>query len=376
MSPCLSSWIFQFTPLREGRLARPPQRKKEGLNFNSRPSARGDAAAALDALTADLFQFTPLREGRHSPGRWGCQPNGISIHAPPRGATACAQLQGRQQTYFNSRPSARGDHGRNPRRCSRLISIHAPPRGATRGDEYDAQAQKISIHAPPRGATSRLDVIGDIASDFNSRPSARGDAAAPRLRAEANYFNSRPSARGDSTYAALCALGYISIHAPPRGATPASISSRTSDTFQFTPLREGRHPDVIFDVPHDAISIHAPPRGATVIVKQIRAHLGISIHAPPRGATIIHSVKGRYKKISIHAPPRGATRGLALGEVHQHFNSRPSARGDAKMWKEYYKKQSISIHAPPRGATRAGAFVHAGRDFNSRPSARGDNNHQ
>ena len=55
------------------------------------------------------------------------------------------------------------------------------------------------------------------------------------------HFNSRPSARGDSTYAALCALGYISIHAPPRGATKADMRQvLTPIIFQFTPLREGR----------------------------------------------------------------------------------------------------------------------------------------
>ena len=56
----------------------------------------------------------------------------------------------------------------------------------------------------------------------------------------------------------------------------------------------------------------------------------------------------------------------------KNFNSRPSARGDdARLrWTTLYK---ISIHAPPRGATRlldatAAAPIH----FNSRPSARGD----
>ena len=56
-------------------------------------------------------------------------------------------------TYFNSRPSARGDtpSGSNTRAIS--ISIHAPPRGATRG----------ASSFPPACAY------------FNSRPSARGD---------------------------------------------------------------------------------------------------------------------------------------------------------------------------------------------------------
>ena len=57
--------LFQFTPLREGR---PPVRSRWQtiqLDFNSRPSARGDEALLdLNPLRGQ-FQFTPLREGRH-----------------------------------------------------------------------------------------------------------------------------------------------------------------------------------------------------------------------------------------------------------------------------------------------------------------------
>ena len=76
----------------------------------------------------------------------------------------------------------------------------------------------ISIHAPPRGATD-IDLAPEEFFDFNSRPSARGDAI--RI---------------------ADALGVeISIHAPPRGATHFD--------FVMVELR--------------LISIHAPPRGAT-----------------------------------------------------------------------------------------------------------------
>ena len=78
-------------------------------DFNSRPSARGDLRDAL-WRSAQEFQFTPLREGRQNLD-WAYKSIKISIHAPPRGATArCSQLY-----------------------CDVLISIHAPPRGATKG---------------------------------------------------------------------------------------------------------------------------------------------------------------------------------------------------------------------------------------------------
>ena len=59
---------FQFTPLREGR-----------------PSA------GLRGVITAIFQFTPLREGRQEAEYTQNTRNIISIHAPPRGATALCQ---------------------------------------------------------------------------------------------------------------------------------------------------------------------------------------------------------------------------------------------------------------------------------------------
>ena len=124
--------LFQFTPLREGRRARDAGTKRGTSNFNSRPSARGDSArqswrcstayfnsrpsargdpssSAQDAPEY-VFQFTPLREGRLA----CCE--------------CCSVLR-----HFNSRPSARGDVLRRRSLYHQGISIHAPPRGATQG---------------------------------------------------------------------------------------------------------------------------------------------------------------------------------------------------------------------------------------------------
>ena len=56
-------------------------------------------------------------------------------------------------TYFNSRPSARGDSFSRYFFIARTISIHAPPRGATEAAVMAERYYFISIHAPPRGAT-------------------------------------------------------------------------------------------------------------------------------------------------------------------------------------------------------------------------------
>ena len=145
----------------------------------------------------------------------------------------------------------------------------------------------------------------------------------------------------------------ISIHAPPRGATWYISTGRASTEFQFTPLREGRHHNganvntsFVFQFtplregrhwqtlrhrPGAAISIHAPPRGATVHGVCWGYWNLISIHAPPRGATRYVMVSQWVENISIHAPPRGATVFVrALVAQARYFNSRPSARGDAK----------------------------------------------
>ena len=101
--------IFQFTPLREGRL-RSHRVKAINYYFNSRPSARGDNTLIGLRVTHDDFNSRPSARGD-------------LVGKCAHGA----------QNNFNSRPSARGDRKRNaPDRCTRLISIHAPPRGATR----------------------------------------------------------------------------------------------------------------------------------------------------------------------------------------------------------------------------------------------------
>ena len=144
---------------------------------------------------------------------------------------------------------------------------------------------------------------------------------------------------------------FISIHAPPRGATNhATCEAGEKRYFNSRPSARGDVSSVLHPYGGD-ISIHAPPRGATVK----RAHgwhsCRISIHAPPRGATWRCWEKEPTREISIHAPPRGATRRRRLGSAGKlYFNSRPSARGD------------------PCTALHGGAFFY----FNSRPSARGD----
>ena len=143
---------FQFTPLREGR-----------------------RASALCCVGGDAFQFTPLREGRrdllHLTGG-----NKIFQFTPLREGRLTLAIRSKIDLY---------------------ISIHAPPRGATLTRDEVWNIWRISIHAPPRGATGAVSTKCPPKFDFNSRPSARGDAWMGEEALE----------------------DIISIHAPPRGAT-------------------------------------------------------------------------------------------------------------------------------------------------------------
>ena len=291
---------------------------------------RGATLVFCSSFAFCPFQFTPLREGR-LPIR--------PVHPRVRG-------------YFNSRPSARGDSKREEK------NSHTPyfnSRPSARGDSSTGMSCRP-------------------AHNFNSRPSARGDPAFLVVRLLLrHHFNSRPSARGDMEAAELAKMSqYISIHAPPRGATRRHRKPRTRFPFQFTPLREGRpahtrsgdsepdnfnsRPSARGDLPLfrvrqvQDISIHAPPRGATVMIPAFQpliefqftplregrqaAELAkmsqyISIHAPPRGATDSGAEFRSAHHISIHAPPRGATTHPRHDCRHVvNFNSRPSARGD------------------------------------------------
>ena len=128
---CTPSVLFQFTPLREGRLLSAGVARLD-LDFNSRPSARGDEFPPASLPSVGVFQFTPLREGRRLAEDFGIRVD-ISIHAPPRGATGTRSERGSGTAFqftplregrrapsaggadggnFNSRPSARGDSKR------------------------------------------------------------------------------------------------------------------------------------------------------------------------------------------------------------------------------------------------------------------------
>ena len=122
---------FQFTPLREGRLIFSSTQLIAEI-FQFTPLREGRREAMIRYKDGTLFQFTPLREGRRNWQRTHEVINGISIHAPARGATTLLCFTRWDVEQFQFTPLREGRHIRS-RHQKRFfwISIHAPARGAT-----------------------------------------------------------------------------------------------------------------------------------------------------------------------------------------------------------------------------------------------------
>ena len=299
-----------------------------------------------------------------------------------------------------------------------FISIHAPPRGATAdGDCCFVRLNAISIHAPPRGATfwfaiappttsdfnSRPSARGDrngkaaasMMADFNSRPSARGDVNLPRLIPPRLDFNSRPSARGDMSDASCIVTPSLFQFTPLREGRRVSVRQAIAfRRFQFTPLREGRLDSVNAYVGRAIIFQFTPLReGRRNRTDWLPCTPDFNSRPSARGdrADVITASAGRFQFTPLREGRRSI---LAKSEVRTYFNSRPSARGDQTRFAGDGIWHIISIHAPPRGATldtspmistllfqftplregrrRLPPSCPSRTYFNSRPSARGD----
>jgi len=167
--------------------------------FQSTPPCGGRRQRHHPAETPGMFQSTPPCGGRRAASLQRLSVEGVSIHAPVRGATCMVE-------HFH---------------CFRIVSIHAPVRGATaepaswswqagvsihapvRGATWllknYAKPGDVSIHAPVRGATFTLEMTRERVLEFQSTPPCGGrpPPTAPCWRWRTS-FNPRPRAGGDS----------------------------------------------------------------------------------------------------------------------------------------------------------------------------------
>ena len=122
------------------------------------------------------FQFTRPQGARRQPQRCRVQGQGVSIHAPARGATGGVATSTNDRS-FNSRARK----GRDQEHLSTKV----------RG--------RVSIHAPARGATPPSTTVGPATAGFNSRARKGRDSSASVLSCNADGFNSRARKGRDRT---------------------------------------------------------------------------------------------------------------------------------------------------------------------------------
>ena len=260
--------------------------------------------------------------------------NGISIHAPAKGATSGRNRRRHRGPKFQSTlprrerrrascPSPRRSRYFNPRsrEGSDAAGLHtaAPvrhfnPRSREGSDVpqdlHLLSALCISIHAPAKGATWQA-VRSRRVSHFNPRSREGSDATFPR-----------PRLRRDTRFQSTL----------PRRERPR-WQARSSSSFPFQSTLPRRERPIITGLVTLVVLFQStlPRRERRLSGRHPPGHRGISIHAPAKGATYSRSFGRPPDNISIHAPAKGATRQIP-GQIVQH---------------------SISIHAPAKGATFA-----------------------
>ena len=230
-------------------------------HFNSRPSARGDIKASIKRFGMDIsihapprgateatrgrtsrrrFQFTPLREGRRA-RRKARKSSRTFQFTPLREGRRWLYTQPSFSRHFNSRPSARGDLSAAAFSDSRKqISIHAPPRGATLTVSA-ACSPFLFQFTPLREGRHEVPAESHRVREFQFTPLREGRPDCQRIQPILPFISIHAPPRGATLFVLCpCVDCLISIHAPPRGATRRAAEAPARQTFQFTPLREGR----------------------------------------------------------------------------------------------------------------------------------------
>ena len=276
-------------------------------------------------------QFTPLREGRRKLHLTDCVLDEISIHAPPRGATA--------QTRTEAQP--------------RSISIHAPPRGATDTARGWGRKRWKFQFTPLREGRLRSFAKLIATGQFQFTPLREGRRSSGAVSGTNGKFQFTPLREGRRfPRGSHCADSRFQFTPLREGRHDESDAVGPFAAFQFTPLREGRRPFRGREVLFRRISIHAPPRGATRSASPFASLPPISIHAPPRGATgDVHGEAGRVVQFQFTPLREGRQNRVAVRLKGDLFQFTPLREGRHVCEREETAAGKISIHAPPRGAT-------------------------
>ena len=175
--------------------------------------------------------------------------------------------------------------------------------------------------------------------------------------------------------------GFVSIHAPTRGATFSSRFSPYLD-LGFNPrTHTGCDEPVVLDEHKDKVSIHAPTRGATLqdrILEIINSKFqsthphgvrlnSLSVLDPsflfqsthPHGVRQFDFASDVERRGFQSTHPHGVRRlrRHAKAAVNPSFNPRTHTGCDFSYRKEDHLLVPVSIHAPTRGATAIAAKI-------------------
>ena len=161
---------------------------------------------------------------------------------------------------------------------------------------------------------------------FQYQPLHEGLPAPSARAATSPSFQYQPLHEGLRGCAGRDDRGYISIPAPPRGASIFGAVGNMDYAFQYQPLHEGLQ-----------------------CLPKMHIFDSISIPAPPRGAS--DGKSRRVRNIDFNTSP--STRGFPArrsSRCHPYFNTSPSTRGFQAVACKVIV-MDISIPAPPRGAS-------------------------
>ena len=165
--------VFQFTPLREGRLIRMANACIQPISIHA--PARGATARKVSPTMLAVFQFTPLREGRPKAGTGRGAYIGFQFTPLREGRPARVNVRCVYYMKFQFTPLREGRHVRYPEARHILNEFQFTPlREGRRGDGRGLHLYRISIHAPARGATDDYDKRDTSPIPFQFTPLREG----------------------------------------------------------------------------------------------------------------------------------------------------------------------------------------------------------
>ena len=271
-----------------GRDAAMPAERPTRYGFQStRPHGARHTIKTIFGLIA-MFQSTRPHGARPQYLQNSEVPPRVSIHAPTRGATEHILKLKVLIWSFNPRAHTGRDYN-----TAIITTVFAKfqstrPHGARQCLRFGACTSVRFQSTRPHGARRSLADAQEFAPGFNPRAHTGRDIIAFVIILVYHVFQStRPHGARPTILSNNRSLIGVSIHAPTRGATPASVRLRPHHIYSFNPrAHTGRD---LFPAASRGgvfcVSIHAPTRGATTCIALLSRTLRVSIHAPTRGAT-------------------------------------------------------------------------------------------